>query len=455
MAAAPHSLVTLLALAWPIVVSRSSQVVIGFSDATMTGRLGEAELAATTAGSLNALLLLMLPFGLSFVVQSFASQLFGKGDLAGAARFGAYGLVVAAVAQLLCLPLLPAIEPLFAQLDYSGDVLAALVVYLQVRLLSVLPAVGLEALGNYYGGLGNTRLPMTVALLAMVLNVGLNALLIFGGFGVPALGVLGAALASVLSTWIAFLVLLLRFARDARGAGLSVGALRREELLRLVRFGLPNGLNWFLEMGAFVFFINVVVANLGTTVLAALMAVFQLGNVSFMPSFGVASAGAILVGQSIGRGERETVPALVGLTVKVNVAWQGFVGLCYLTFPAVLMGAFTSAEAGDGLFLVVGARMLAFSISWQIFDAVATSLAEALRAAGDTAWSLYARLILAWVFFVPFSMLVVRHFDGHELALVACLATYLGLLAVLLTFRFLGGRWKSIQLTGDAHPPVT
>ena len=169
--------------------------------------------------------------------------------------------------------------------------------YLALRLLSTGPAVGIEALGAYYGGLGNTRLPMRANVAAMLLNVAGNYLLIDGRLGAPALGVAGAALASTLSTCLASLGLFLVFVRDCRRHG--TGRLRRPELLRLVRFGLPSGLNWFLEFAAFAFFVNVVVAGLGTTSLAALMAVVQLNSAAFMPAFGLASAGAILAGQAI------------------------------------------------------------------------------------------------------------------------------------------------------------
>src|SRR6201999_3522683 len=73
------------------------------------------------------------------------------------------------------------------------------------------------------------------------------------------------------------------------------------EFLRFLRFGAPNGLNWFLEFAAFALFINVVVVHLGTTTLAAFNVVMQLNSVAFMPAFGLASGGAILVGEAIGR----------------------------------------------------------------------------------------------------------------------------------------------------------
>jgi len=156
----------------------------------------------------------------------------------------------------------------------------------------------MEALANYYGGLGNTRLPMRASVVAMVLNVAGNWLLIDGHLGAPAMGVRGAALASALSTGVAFLGLLAVFLLERRPADGRWPRLRAAEFLRMLRFGVPSGLNWFFEFAAFMFFVNVVVAGLGTTALASLMAVVQLNSVAFMPAFALASAAAILVGQS-------------------------------------------------------------------------------------------------------------------------------------------------------------
>ena len=91
----------LLALAWPIVVSRSTQVVVGIADALMVAHLGAPALAATTAGALNAFTAFILPMGTVFIVSSFASQLFGMGDLRGARRYAWYGLAVAAGTAVL------------------------------------------------------------------------------------------------------------------------------------------------------------------------------------------------------------------------------------------------------------------------------------------------------------------------------------------------------------------
>ena len=449
-ARAPPSLRGLLVLAWPIVVSRSSQVVVGIADAFMVAHLGEAALAATTAGAMNTFSLLILPMGVVFIVSSFSSQLLGRGDLSGARRYGFYGLGVAAATQVVGVAGIPFVDLALVRLEFAPDVRGMLADYLAIRLWSGGAAIGIEALANYYGGLGNTRLPMRASVAAMVLNVAGNWILIDGHLGAPAMGVRGAALASALSTAVAFLGLLLVFLRERDPEGVRWPRLRLAEFTRMLRFGIPSGLNWFFEFAAFMFFVIVVVAGLGTTALAALMAVIQLNAVAFMPAFALASAAAILVGQAIGAGAKDEVPRLVRLGFAAAATWQGLVGLLYVVAPRLIFAPFAREPSSAPALLEAGARMLAFSAAWQLFDAAAAVLAESLRAAGDTAFVLWARLAAGWLVFVPGSWITVRMLGGGDIAAVAWLVVYLGLLALILFLRFRGGAWRRLELVEPA-----
>ena len=441
------SLRRLLGLAWPIVISRSTQVLIGFCDAAMVADLGESALAATTTGAVNTYALFVLPIGVVFIVASFASQLFGKNDLPGARRYGWYGLMVAALTQLLCMASVLFVPRALGLFDYTPELRSMMTDYLTVRLFSGGAAVGLDALANYYGGLGNTRLPMLANVLAMVVNVALNWVLISGHLGMPAMGVKGAALASALATDLAFLALFIAFflGLGAPG-GRARSKLRWTEFTRMLRFGLPSGFNWFFEFAAFVFFINVVVAGLGTTSLAAMMTVFQLNAISFMPAFGIASAGAILVGQAIGAKDHDNVPWIMRLTLYVTSAWQGLVGVIYLIIPTVLLQPFVDSSAGAQRFVAVGVRMLMLSAAWQLFDAAVGTLSETLRAAGDTAFCLWARVLIAWTIFVPGALISVRWLGGGDVVAMLWLILYMALLALALALRFRGGAWRRVDL---------
>lgn len=449
------TLAQLLALALPVVVSRAAQVVIGLTDAIMVGYLGQAALAATTTGATNTFNILVFPMGVSFVVQSFAAQFTGKGDPRAARRFGWYGMLLAAATQLVCWGVIPVVDDAVALLPYEQEVRALMTTYIATRLLTGGAAIGLEALGAYYGGIGNTRLPMVAQVLAMVLNVGLNWVLIFGHLGAPAMGVEGAALASAVSTLVAFAFLFVLFLMGVGCTASQTSALSLADVGQVLRFGVPSGFNWFIEFAAFSFFLNVVLPGLGTSAVAALMSVIQLNSVAFMPAFALSSAGAIFVGTAIGANAKDDVPRTVWLTIKACAGWMAIVGAVYLVFPRFFIGLFASDDTQSAadleLFLSVGARMLMLSCAWQLFDASSMALGEALRAAGDTLFTFLARSAIAWAIWVPGVYLHVRVYGGTDVAAVLWLVGYLGLLALVLVVRFQSGKWRSIEMTEGMH----
>lgn len=430
----------LLTLAWPIVVSRASQTVISLSDALLVAHLGAAALASTATGAINAMTVLMLPLGISFIVQSFSSQLFAKQDLAGARRYGWYGLILATLTEVACLAAWPQVGRVLELLPYDTEVRELMGAYLRIRLLSGGAVIGIEALGSYYGGLGRTRPGMVANITAMTLNVAGNWLLIDGHLGLPALGVAGSALASALASGLAFVGFLVYFLGEGPRVTLSA-----REFFRMLRFGVPEGFNWFFEFGSFVFFTNVVMASLGTASLAAMNAVLTVNSVSFMPAFGLASSGAILVGQAIGANRRDDVPGILKLTMKATLVWQGTVGLVCLVMPRLLIGFANEGESGPEV-VALGVQMLRVAALWGLFDAMAMTQTEALRGAGDTFVPMMLRIALAWLVFAPGSWLSVNVFGWGAVQAIGWFVIHLSALAAILFVRFRLGAWRRIQL---------
>ena len=441
------SLRLLFALALPMVLSRATQSVMTFADALMVEHLGTGAIAASATGGFNVFLFAILPMGTVFIVQSFVAQLVGRGDVDDTRRFAWYGLAIAGIAGVVGLALIPVIGPALDLTDYSPAVRDQMDSYMTIRMYGITAIVAVEALGNWYGGLGNTWMSLVASIVSMAVDLFLNWVLIFGNLGAPEMGVDGAALSSTIGSWVGFAFLAVAFYRRWGGAprrraklGLSL-----HELWRVVRFGLPNGMNWFLEFAAFQVFVNFVFGGLGDDTVAALNVVIAINSVSFMPAFGLASAGAILAGQAIGRGDRDAVWPQVKLTLIITMTWMGVIGALYLLAPAKLMALFDS-EGRSTVLVTTGATMLAISAAWQLFDAIGMTLSETLRSAGDTLWTATARFVLAWAVFLPAAVLVVVEWDGGALGAMACLVGYLALLAGAFAYRFKSGAWRKIEL---------
>jgi MATE family multidrug resistance protein len=450
----PHaaSLRVLLALALPMVLSRATQSVMTFADALMVEHLGPQAIAASATGGFNVFLFMILPMGTVFIVQSFVAQLVGANDRDATPRFAHYGLIIAFVSGILGILCIPAIDPLLAYAEFSPAVREQMSEYMTIRMYSVAAVVGIEVLGNWYGGLGNTWMALVASLISMVSDLFLNWVLIYGNLGAPEMGVNGAALSSTIGSVIGFSFLIVAFWRRW---GMAIGgapapARRRpqlslRELWRVIRFGFPNGLNWFGDFAAFQLFVNVVFASLGDDTLAALNVVIAINSVAFMPAFGLASAGAILAGQAIGAGQKDAVWPQVKLTISVAAVWMCTIGATYLLAPRPLLQLFNSSQSSS-VFVTVGVTMLLISAAWQLFDAIGITLSETLRAAGDTTWTATARLVLAWAVFVPSGYIVVMHYDGGPVGAMLCLVGYIALLAALFAYRFRSGAWRKIEL---------
>jgi MATE family multidrug resistance protein len=188
----------------------------------------------------------------------------------------------------------------------------------------------------------------------------------------------------------------------------------------------------------------VILAGLGDTTVAALNVVIAVNSLAFMPAFGLATAGSILAGQSIGKGERDNVWPNVKLTLLCTMTWECAIAAIYVIAPHTVMSWFAPADRGAEL-VALGTGMLLVSALWQVFDAAGMTFSETLRAAGDTTWPAAARIVIAWLVFVPGAYVTVR-LGGGAMGAMACLVGYLALLAITLAWRFRSNAWKRIDL---------
>ena len=128
------SLKVLLVLALPMVLARATQSVMTFADALMVEHLGPQAIAASATGGFNAFLLMILPMGTVFIVQSFVAQLVGAGDRDATPRFAWYGLIISGIAGVIAIGLLPAIDPLLLLADFSPGLREQMSSYMHLRL---------------------------------------------------------------------------------------------------------------------------------------------------------------------------------------------------------------------------------------------------------------------------------------------------------------------------------
>jgi len=374
---------TILRLSAPVIVTQLGTMMLGVVDNVMLGRLSVEALNASSLGRLWVMGTYLLGLGLVFGIDPFVSHAHGAGDGKGAALALQRGLIVA-LAVSLPLAILWCCTEEFLVL-FGQDALLAREAerYALVQIPGLPFLLGFNALRQYLQGRGILRPAMWVALLAIGLNAFLNWILIFGRLGAPALGVVGAGIATALTEVAMFLLLLalVIFGRLHQGAWIpwSREALSLRGLSRVLGVGAPVALQIGLEMWAFQI-VTLWAGHLGTLELAAHTIVLNLASLSFMIPLGISIGTATRVGNLLGAGLREEAQRAAYVAFGLGAA---VMALCAITF---LVGrhALPALYTRDPGVLAIAAGVLPIAAAFQLFDGLQVVGTGILRGMGRT-----------------------------------------------------------------------
>ncbi len=381
-----------LALAWPVMISMLSYTVMGVADTLFVGQLGTAPLAAVGLAAACVHLGYAFSNGLLRGVRVKVAQSTGADDVAGARRFAWQGVWLALALGGLVALLAPLGPQLFEWMGASLAVRELAAAYFGVRLLGA-PLLFLQlAFASWFQGRGDTRTPMVAHLLANGINVALDPVLIFGLLGAPALGIAGAAVATVVGFGAAAMYLAWHFLRDAG----REQPLMRSALAEIVTVGAPIGLRDLLEVGSWVAFTSLL-ARVGEVHLAAHVIAIRVVSVSFLPGYAVSEAVGVLTGQAVGARR----PAMAREATRSGLLLAvGIMAACALVFvatPVPLVAAFGAEQD----VMVVAVQLLRIAAVFQVFDAVAMVGIGALNGAGDTRITMLIGIGCAWLVKLP------------------------------------------------------
>jgi MATE family multidrug resistance protein len=428
-------------IAGPVLITNFSYTAMGLIDTIMVGRLGVTSLAAVGLGNLVAFALLSFFWGMLSGVNTLVAQAVGARDRVAVARVFFQGLYLSLVAGLVISLGWPLLVRLVAWIGPSPEVEAIAVDYMRIRILGSWGVVLLWAADNFYRGLGRTTVTMWSGFGQLILNCGLNYLLIFGRFGFPEMGTTGAALGTVLAQFVVgvSLVATIVVARGVR-AEFDIWKhwrLRMPLFVRLFRLSLPIGVQTCLEMGGVTVFTGIV-ARLGDAELAATNAVIQAWSVAFMGAFALSVGATTLVGQCVGSGELEQARVVVRRVTVLGYLLTVAVGSIYVLFPHQLMGLFASGDELQRL-LPFARPLFTVVVLCLVFDLKFNILSGALRGAGDTTYSMLVNVGSAWLVFVPALLLVTPRYG--LIGAWSCFILHVFVMAALLQVRVRGRRW--------------
>lgn len=426
------------ALAAPIILSQLGAIGMSTADTVMVGPLGAIPLAAVGVGTAVHIFALILGQGVISGMQPLVSQAYGAGDVPECRRLLVQGGWVAVLSSVPVMAVCAAGDPIVRALGQDPAVSALAGDYLRALTPGVLPFYLFLALRQFLEGMGRARAPMVVTLVALAVNVGCNAVLIYGMGPVPALGVEGSGWATTIVRWAMLLLLGGWIARSGlhplAGAAWRLG---RERAGRIALIGVPIGAQMGLEVGLFAF-AAVMMGWLGPLELAAHQVTINIAATTFMVALGVSMAGSVRVGQHIGARRPRDLRRAIYATYLLAV---GFMGICALTFvvaPGTLIGLYT----GDREIIEMGTRLLLIAALFQVFDGAQVAGVSVLRGAADTRVPMVIAALGYWGLGLPVGVLLAFPLDlgaeGIWLGLTAGLAAVAALLGVRVMKRWKG-----------------
>ncbi len=447
----------MLRIGLPLVVSMAATTLMQFTDRIFLGNYSVEAIAASLPAGITSFLFISFFMGVASYTNVFIAQYVGSGahDRVGAALWQGIWFSVFAGAVLASLFFLA--EPLFILGGHPESIYWLEVAYFRILTIGAGFAVMAVTLGCFFSGRGITRPVMIVNFLGAALNIPLDYCLIYGAGPFPEMGIVGAGIATVTAqvfTTCLFVLLVFNRQHNKRFAVLARIGLERELFGRLMRFGLPGGVQFFLEIFAFTFFIFMI-GRLGTIELAATNIVFSIDSLAFLPMIGFSVGLSTMVGQAIGRGRPEDAVTATSSTLHITLAYMAVVMTAFQVFPRELIAWF-QAGAQDPVVkaqvMDLGVILLRLVAVYCLFDGLGIIYAGALKGAGD---SRYVMMVIAaasfTVMLVPVYLLVeVAHAGVY--VVWPMITVYIWILGTLLWLRYRGGKWKSMRVIESIGP---
>jgi putative MATE family efflux protein len=384
-----------IGLAAPVIGENLLQTMLGVVDTILVAGLGAVALAGVGTALQVVFVLIAGLSALSVGASVLVAQAVGGGNLPAAGRFARQAVIWS---LLVSVPLavlgLVFTEPIVGLFGLEPAVARISVDYLHVTIGTIAALIVQLIGGGVLRGAGDSRTPMLITLLANLVNVALSYGLIYGHFGLPALGAVGSAWATFTSRLLGAVILVGVLLRGRHGVTIGgAGSWRphTRTARQVLGIGFPAALEEMLIIAAFVT-MTPVVASLGTVSLAAHRVVINALSLSFLPGIGFGLAATALVGQCVGAQRYQDAGAVTRIALRWAIIWMGVLGVVFLLFARPVMQIFTS----DPQMVAIGALSLQATALAQPLWAASFVYGGALRGTGNTRTPLIITSTFMW-----------------------------------------------------------
>ena len=375
-----------LALGVPLIAAQLAQIAINTTDTLMMGRLGPEALAAGALGTTLYFIPTIAGIGLTAAVSAIVAQERGarRSDVRGPRRTVRQGLWAVTILGLFGLVLLWNGDAAMLALGQDPALVEGAMTYVRSAMWGFLPALWFLVLRAFASSMERAAPVLVITVAGIAVNALANWLLMFGHWGLPALGIAGTGIATSLTNTAMLVALALYIARDRRMGRYRLGGrlwrADREKLLTVFRIGLPISGLLIAEVGGFAAS-TAMAGMIDTRTLAAHTIALQITAVCFMVPLGLSQATTVRVGLAAGRGSGVGMAGLV--SIALASAFAGVTALIMVVAPEPLVTAFLDPETATAA-VALAVSFLGIAAVFQLVDAAQVVFAAALRGLGDT-----------------------------------------------------------------------
>ncbi|MGC1272463.1 MAG: MATE family efflux transporter [Planctomycetaceae bacterium] len=451
----PGSANELIRVALPLVFSSGSLSLMHVIDRVFLTWYSTDALAAVTPAGLLHWTAMSLVIGTASCVTTFVAQYEGAGrkNRVGAAVW--QGVWLSLTAGLIFLAVVPLSPAIFRWAGHAPAVQQLEIDYFSVLCFGAVPMTLCSALSGFYSGRGRTMTVMWVNVGLAVTNMTLDPLLIWGIGPFPEMGMRGAALATVVAYFgaaTAYFVLIGRRQEREEYAVWSSWRFDRELFGRLLKFGLPTGTHFLVDIAGFTLFL-LIVGRLGPLHQQATNLAFNLNGLSFVPLMGLGTAVMSLIGRRIGERRPELAVRTVWWAFALGGGWMLLFGAIYTLAPDLILAPYAAGVEPEEFAAIrdLTVVLLRYVALFAFFDAMIVVFSSAVRGAGDTRFPMVVGALTSWgVMLAP--VMVADRLGRNSLHFSWAMCT----IAVMsgggaMLARFLHGRWQTLSVI-EAEP---
>ncbi|WP_299438199.1 MATE family efflux transporter [uncultured Aquimarina sp.] len=433
-----------LKLAAPVMLGMLGHTFVGLIDNIMVGQLGTAELAAVSLGNSFMFIAMSLGIGFSTAITPLVAEADGENNFSNGKSAFKHGLFLCTTLGILLFFGVLVAKPLMYLMRQPAEVVELAIPYLDLVAVSLVPLIIFQAFKQFSDGLSMTRYPMYATLIANIVNVILNYLLIFGKFGFPEMGIVGAAVGTLISrlVMVIFLWVFLKKKEKSKAyvTNIKFFMLQSSMLKKIVTLGFPSALQMFFEVAIFTSAIWIS-GILGKNPQAANQIALNLSAMTFMVAIGLSVAAMVRVGNQKGLQHYKELRRIAFSIFLLTFFIEIIFALCFIIFNNVLPEIYldvndTENFADNTEVIGIAAKLLIIAALFQISDGIQVAVLGALRGLQDVKIPTIITFFAYWIVGFPISYYLGLYTEykssGIWIGLLAGLTTS----AILLYFRF-------------------